>query len=205
MSKTTNDAFAKMELFTFQRAKALQTCSGDMYYFHQSNDTFLCVIADGLGSGTEANKAAKAAINAIKEAPEEDVLTLMERANTAVFSLRGAAIAVVKCDLPHARITYSGMGNIRFFALGPSDKLIYPLSTKGYLSGGPKRFKVKEYQFQYDTKFLMYSDGLVLEHVQTYLKSSLSTEKTGNLIEQTIKEKPSDDVTFILGKFPKVT
>ncbi|WP_099223413.1 PP2C family serine/threonine-protein phosphatase [Listeria costaricensis] len=198
------DLAANVELFTFQRAKSLQQYCGDMYYYLEKDHQFLCVLADGLGSGHEAHKSALAAIEVIRSAPEEDLLTMMNSANQAVASLRGAAIAIIRADLEKARITYSGMGNIRFFLIGQDGKLVYPLSTTGYLSGRRQRFSIKNFHYKPGTKFLMHSDGLVLDHVKSYLESPLCVVKTGHQIEQTIQAIPSDDVTFLLGKFPNI-
>lgn len=62
-----NKAVESNNLFVFQRSKALQQYCGDVYYTHEDENGFLYVLSDGLGSGLEANRAAKATVDAIKE------------------------------------------------------------------------------------------------------------------------------------------
>lgn len=62
-----NKAVESNNLFVFQRSKALQQYCGDVYYTHEDENGFLYVLSDGLGSGLEANRAAKATVDAIKK------------------------------------------------------------------------------------------------------------------------------------------
>ncbi|EUJ30772.1 sigma-B negative effector [Listeria floridensis FSL S10-1187] len=192
-----------VELFTFQRTKALQQYSGDMYFVTEKKGLFLCVLADGLGSGIEAHRSAKAVIETVKLNPEGELPDLMEQANQAVSGLRGAAVAMIRADLEHRKLTYTGTGNIRFYFVEPGGKVGFPLSTMGFLSGRKQLFKVKTFDFKSDSKFLIHSDGLVLKKARSFLTSPLDVIKTGHSIERQIASIPEDDVSFVLGKFPQ--
>lgn len=116
-----NKAVESNNLFVFQRSKALQQYCGDVYYTHEDENGFLYVLSDGLGSGLEANRAAKATVDAIKEDIHADITDMLEKANQAVSGLRGAAIAIIKGDYLTKTLYYTGMGNIRFYMIGMED------------------------------------------------------------------------------------
>ncbi|MBC1520262.1 SpoIIE family protein phosphatase [Listeria aquatica] len=191
-----------VELFTFQRSKDLQQYSGDMYFFTElPNNEFLCVLADGLGSGIEAHRSAKAVIDAVKEDPAEELDSLMDKCNQAVSGLRGAAVAMIRVNFVTHTLTYTGTGNIRFYFMEASGKMSFPLSTMGFLSGRKQLFKLKQFQYKPGSKFLIHSDGLKLRKVKSYLDSPISAVHTGHSIERQIASVPEDDVSFVVGKF----
>ncbi len=191
-----------VELFAFQRSKALQQYSGDMYFFTELPDNeFLCVLADGLGSGIEAHQSAKAVIDAVKSDPSEELDLLMEKCNQAVSGLRGAAVAMIRVNFAKQTLTYTGTGNIRFYFMEVTGKMSFPLSTMGFLSGRKQLFKLKQFRYQPSSKFLIHSDGLKLRKVRSYLDSSLNALHTGHRIERQIASVPEDDVSFVVGKF----
>lgn len=74
-----NKAVESNNLFVFQRSKALQQYCGDVYYTHEDENGFLYVLSDGLGSGLEANRAAKATVDAIKEDIHEILLICLKK------------------------------------------------------------------------------------------------------------------------------
>ncbi|EIA19760.1 PP2C family serine/threonine-protein phosphatase [Listeria fleischmannii] len=199
----TGTAENKIDIFTFQRAKLLQQYCGDIFYNYENDNQFLCVLADGLGSGHEAHVAAKAVIDTVKKEPEEDLVLMMEHCNQAISGLRGAAVAIIRADFDTKKLSYVGLGNIRFYMVDNHAKLSFPLSTTGFLSGKRQHFKQKVLEFKPGSKFLIHSDGLVLKKVKNYLTSSLCVVKTGHTIERLIPDIPMDDVTFVIGKFPE--
>lgn len=79
-----NKAVESNNLFVFQRSKALQQYCGDVYYTHEDENGFLYVLSDGLGSGLEANRAAKATVDAIKEDIHAD-LPICSKKRTRLF------------------------------------------------------------------------------------------------------------------------
>ncbi|MBC6297378.1 SpoIIE family protein phosphatase [Listeria sp. FSL L7-1517] len=197
-----NNTVESNNLFAFQRSKALQQYCGDVYFTHEDETGFLYVLSDGLGSGIEANRAARATIDAIKEDIHIDLTLMLEKANQAVSGLRGAAIAIIKADYLTKTIYYTGMGNIRFYMIGSEDKLVFPLSGSGFLSGRKQKYRLQTYKYKPGSKFILHSDGLVLSRVRNNLESQMCVTKLGHLIEQAILDIPSDDVTFLLGQFP---
>ncbi len=63
-----------------------------------NDDYFLCVLADGLGSGKPAFESSHAVVSTVKSNPEETVDTLMYYCNKVLLHKRGAAVAILKVD-----------------------------------------------------------------------------------------------------------
>lgn len=188
----------EVEVFIHQRIKAGNEECGDGYYYASTDDYFICVLADGLGSGRNAYESSTTVISIVEQYHHEDVETIMRRCNEELVQKRGAAVAVFKAFFSKQEFVYSCVGNIRFFLYSSSGKLTYPLPVTGYLSGKPQKFRTQSYAYEPNSKFLIYSDGFHLKS----LKSMLNTSKPLRCIAEDIRQKPlqvSDDATFIIG------
>lgn len=203
--ESSKDPNQLLDIFKFQRSKSKQKFCGDVWHLEEDKDGFFLILADGLGSGKDAHQAAQSAVDAILPlSKSNDLVNMLEEANHAVASLRGAAIAIIKADYATQTVQYIGLGNIRFFMIDEQGKMVYPLSKTGFLSGRKMQIRQQAFRYQLGSKFLIHSDGLVLKRIKYYLDSPLCVHKVGNIIEQSILDMPSDDVTFLLGQFPKM-
>ncbi len=119
------------------------------------------MVVDGLGHGLHAAQAADAALevweeNAHRVAPTE----FLERANIALRSTRGAAIAVAFADPAKRVLHYAGVGNISGCIISSA------LSTRSMISSngtvGMEMRRVQEFHYPYESGSLlvMHSDGL---------------------------------------------
>ncbi|UQD50859.1 phosphoserine phosphatase [Bacillus methanolicus] len=188
----------KIELIVHQSSKQGRTECGDSYYFTATDDYFVCVLADGLGSGPYASEASDAVVSVVEQNHHKDVETLMKECNHSLMQKRGAAVAIFKVYFKTMEFEYSCVGNIRFFLYSPSGKLTYPLPVTGYLSGRPQVFQTQRFFYEPNSKFLVYSDGLNLQGTKTLLKGYLPVESIANEI-LTKHITTSDDTTFIVG------
>ncbi|MBC2194372.1 PP2C family serine/threonine-protein phosphatase [Listeria booriae] len=198
----TGQSNVGVELYVFQRAKHLQEHCGDQILIKEDASGLLCALVDGLGSGKEAEKAAKAVTEVIDAHSSMHLRDIVAEANKAISGLRGAAIAIWYANFAKQQLTYCGIGNIRFYLLGEGDKLLFPISSTGFLSGRKQKIRTQKFDYKAGSKFLMHSDGLVLGGVKKYLFASGSIESTGHCIESNVSDIPEDDVTFIVGEFP---
>ncbi|RDI39858.1 PP2C family serine/threonine-protein phosphatase [Falsibacillus pallidus] len=188
----------EVEVFSHQTSKAGKAQCGDSYYFTATDEYFLCVLADGLGSGKYANEASSAVAQVVEENKEEDVETLMKLCNQVLLNKRGAAVAVVKAYFKTKDFVYSCVGNIRFYLYSPTGKLTYPLPVTGYLSGRPQLFSTHRYPFEEGARFLIHSDGLRISSTKSLLKDSFSLEYIAQELERSYSNA-EDDLTFIVG------
>lgn len=196
--------YRQMEVSVFQQAKPGKTCCGDGYFVMETEHYFLCLLVDGLGSGEQAKWAADRAIAAIKQAPGEDLHTLMAACNQALRVGRGAVLSMFKIFFDSGQIAFSGIGNICFMYQSPDGKVHYPLPTVGFMSGRPQSYRVQTFPYEAGSSFIIYSDGLELtaENYMTLLGSS-SLSKASMHMERLGEKKghQNDDVTLLFGKW----
>jgi len=89
-----------------------ETVSGDGWACALDGDQATVLLADGLGHGPEAAKAAEAAIGAFARAPAGDVCETVQRVHHELQTTRGAAVCAVRIDAADSSVSYSGAGNI---------------------------------------------------------------------------------------------
>lgn len=187
-----------MEAYAFQTAKEGKEYCGDSFYMKVINDTFLCVLADGLGSGKAAFDASSSVVHFVKENLEMDVETLIQECNKLLVNKRGAAVSLLKINLRKREFVYSCVGNIRFYLYTPSGKTTYPLPVTGYLSGRPQKYRTQHFSYEAGSHFLLHSDGLRLSNSKSFMQSGRPLEAIANEINRNHILK-TDDSTFILG------
>ncbi|MFT8322565.1 MAG: PP2C family serine/threonine-protein phosphatase [Bacillus sp. (in: firmicutes)] len=187
-----------IHVLAHQTIKKGKLLCGDSYFYTSTDQYFICVLADGLGSGEFANEASEAVTDIVAEFHNESVDALMEQCNRVMVKKRGAAVCVFKADYKTRNIMYSCVGNIRFFLYSPSGKLTYPLPVTGYLSGRPQNYHTQSFSYEANSKFLVFSDGFNIQGVKEMLKGYIPLRTIADTIMDKYKNT-DDDSTFILG------
>lgn len=187
----------QLEVLAYQKVKLGKSLCGDAYFFTAADEYFICVLADGLGSGEYANEASTAVTEVVKQHHELSIDALMELCNKALIRKRGAAVAIFKINFRTRQFTYSCVGNIRFFLYSKAGKLTYPLPVTGYLSGRPQAFQTRSFQYEQHSRFLIYSDGLNISGVKRVLQTSIPLDQVFKEVKGYVNN--DDDATFILG------
>ncbi|PLS15905.1 phosphoserine phosphatase [Bacillus sp. M6-12] len=189
----------RIEVIASQTSKDDMPYCGDGYFFVSTEEYFLCILADGLGSGQYAYESSHAVTEIVKEHHSESVEVLMEICNGALVNKRGAAVSILKVYFDTKQFVYSSVGNIRFFLYNPvSDKLVYPLPVTGYLSGRVQKYHTQRFDYEPQAKFILHSDGLQLQGAKSALKSYRYLEQNARMIMERDMMK-SDDTTLIIG------
>ena len=190
----------RVELVVMQEAKDSASFCGDSYYCITTESYFLCVLADGLGSGEFAYVSSNAVIEVVKKHHDLPLDELIAICNEQLANKRGAAVAIMRVFFDRDEFEIVSVGNIRFFLFLPSEKkLIYPLPVTGFLSGKSKKFKVETYRREKDSKFILFSDGMVVKGVKSKLSEhNISLKCVGEELwsENTAQ---ADDITMIIG------
>jgi phosphoserine phosphatase RsbX len=188
----------RINVYGYQVSKKNQDVCGDLYFWIETKDYFLCALSDGLGSGEAANKASSAVINVIEQSHDDDVQTLMGKCNHALKFTRGAAVAIMKVYFESKEFVYSCVGNVNFYLYYPSDKVIYPLPVMGYLSGKPQLFNTQRYSYIPNSKFLFHSDGVKPRSIKSLLRTSVNLNELVMRVRQN-EDLRTDDFTFVAG------
>ena len=189
---------SKVQVIASQSPKKGKVLCGDDYFFEVTDEYFICVIADGLGSGEFAHESSRAVTNVVREFQDEEVEEIMERCNQALQRKRGAAVAIFKVDFTKKEFQYSCVGNIRFYFYPPNGKMIYPLPVTGYLSGRKQRFHTQRFTYIPASKFFIHSDGFEMKGTKSFLRNAGSLEETAKKLEGQ-NSALNDDITFIFG------
>jgi len=141
------------------RAKQGQSISGDVYVVREyAEGSVLVSVIDGLGGGSEAERAARLAADVLEQYPDYPLQDLIRRSHTALHSTRGAVIGVLRLELASSHATYVGVGNIGVQVY--SRQSIKPISKNGIL--GFRLPTLLELRYVYDPGdiFVLYSDGV---------------------------------------------
>jgi anti-sigma regulatory factor (Ser/Thr protein kinase) len=78
--------------------------------FSEEGATFL--LADGLGHGPDARRAAASAVDALHSHPREAAVRIVDRAHMKLRPTRGAAVAVMRHEAASGELAFAGVGNI---------------------------------------------------------------------------------------------
>ena len=189
---------SRVQLIASQSPKQGKMLCGDDYYFEVTDNYFICVLADGLGSGEHAHESSRTVTDVVREFQGQDVDDIMMHCNQALQGKRGAAVAILKVDFKKKDFQYSCVGNIRFYLYPPNGKMIYPLPVTGYLSGRKQHFRTQRFTYTPSTKFFIHSDGFEMKGTKNFLRCAGSLEEAAKKLESQ-NSALNDDITFIFG------
>lgn len=187
-----------LEAHAFQTAKGSNMFCGDSFYLSLKEDYFICVLADGLGSGQFAHEASRAVTSVVESNPKETINTLMDHCNQVLIRKRGAAVAILRVDFKKRIYEYSCVGNIRFFVHTSNNKLVYPMPVRGFLSGRPQKFRTHRYSYEENSAFLLHSDGFININTRELLGSKQSVWAMTDRLKA-VQKNTNDDMSFIVG------
>ena len=134
---------------------------GDNWDFRTTRSTVRVMVADGLGHGPIAARAANTAIGAFGgtdrlPGPEAIVHAL----HAALRSTRGAAVAVVELDLISRVVRFSGVGNIAAILEVGGHKAKGLLSNNGIAGHEARRIQEFSAEWPAHGALIVHSDGL---------------------------------------------
>lgn len=148
------------------RALVGERISGDAGYVHRFEDGFLVAVADGLGHGPDARRAADAVLEPVRQDPGRPLEVLLERASEAAGATRGAAMSLARWFAPDGRLRAAGVGNVsvRGRGLGRAWRLPTDAGVLGPRHRAPQRLRVHEFALQRGQVLVVATDGLQNRH-----------------------------------------
>lgn len=90
-----------------------QSESGDRCVVQIANGSVTFAVIDGLGHGSEAASASRAAVEVLESHADEGIVALFHRCHERLRSTRGAAMTVARYDAGAGSVKWLGAGNVR--------------------------------------------------------------------------------------------
>ena len=152
-------AATTLELGVVCQPKAGEEVCGDDWGIVAHQHKYSLAVADGLGHGPDAHKAARVAIDTLHRHPDASPAAVMEDIHAAARATRGAAVAVCELDPAQRVCRFAGVGNISCAVI--VDASARRLVSHNGIVGHSVR-KIQEFSAPWpDTALMvMHSDGI---------------------------------------------
>ncbi|MFD2043842.1 SpoIIE family protein phosphatase [Ornithinibacillus salinisoli] len=191
----------KVQVAVYQKPKKGNTCCGDSYYYIETENAFVCALADGLGSGVYAKESSDVVINIIKENVHDHVEELVKKCNVELFGKRGVVLGIFKIDYIVRNYSFSSIGNIGFISITKDKKKKRNIPNSGYLSGFRKKFKILQENLEAQMNFVMFTDGVTNCELSSNFYIHSDVDDITKSFEVQSDSKRDDDTTLIAMRY----
>lgn len=148
-----------LEIGAVSLPKAGETVPGDDWAMMADDHRATVLVADGLGHGPEAARAARAATSVLREHPLDPPEGLIGRCHEALTPTRGAAVATARIDPGSGQGSLAGVGNISArVQVGARQRNL--VSHNGTVGHNVRRIQEFAFPFPADALLILHSDGL---------------------------------------------
>jgi hypothetical protein len=148
----------RLQIGSASRICAGQRVCGDQFGIFRRGHETLIIVADGLGHGPEANVAARAACDFVKDNLTNDLDNLMTMLNEALAHTRGAAVTLLHVDMVSGEIRHTGVGNVQL--VSRSQNRINPVPVPGVVGAGLRKIVTSRFQLSDGDFIVVYTDGI---------------------------------------------
>jgi anti-sigma regulatory factor (Ser/Thr protein kinase) len=132
---------------------------GDTWRIADGGATIALLVTDGLGHGSPAAAASRAAALAFSGRPFDEPSEAMQHLHRSLLGGRGAVAACAQLHAGQARIDYAGIGNISGTIVEP-ERSRGMVSYNGTLGAQLSRTRQFAYDWPPNSLVVMHSDGL---------------------------------------------
>lgn len=136
-----------------------ESVCGDQWLYREHEEGCTVLMADGLGHGVDANRAAQAAVEVLRDTLDFDPVRLMDAVHRRLRASRGAAVAIATIQTQQQRVRFCGLGNISAIIFGPS-KAQHLVSLNGTAGHAARRLQEFTYDWTPDSSLVLHSDGI---------------------------------------------
>lgn len=183
------------DLGQMQRNYPGETLCGDSVLIRSTAEHTLVALADGLGHGPDAHRAAGAFVEALlanSGTPSE----LMQGAHRALSGTRGAVAMILRFNHELQTLDCTGVGNIECLAIAHAS--IRPVSTPGVVGHNVRRITEASYATLPGDWFALVSDGISLRASFDGYRS-LDAQRAAELIVEN-HSRGNDDASCVVIK-----
>ncbi|WP_404456657.1 protein phosphatase 2C domain-containing protein [Virgibacillus necropolis] len=150
----------KVEVDAYQKAKKGNFYCGDSYFYTETENEFICALADGLGSGEFARESSQVVVEIIGENIHASIEQIIKRCNEKLTGKRGVVLGILKIDFKMKSYSFSSIGNIGVMTIMQDGRKKRNIPNAGYLAGYHRKFKVETGNLDQTMNFIMFSDGV---------------------------------------------
>lgn len=194
-------SFERPEIGVVQVPIPGEDICGDQWTIETSGNCRTLLLADGLGHGPDAAKAANAAVGILQNHPDLAPGALIEAIHMALRSTRGAAVAAARLDPERRIVTFAGVGNIsaKIAATGESER--HMVSTNGTAGAEARHIREFNYPWPEGALVILHSDGIAT-HWQLGSYSGLAARDPGLIAGVIYRDhaRGNDDATIVVFK-----
>ncbi len=141
-------------------AKAGEVACGDIWALELDGEDYSLLVADGLGHGPEAARAARAATEVLAKHPTVAPSEVLHLAHLALASTRGAAAGIARFNSLRPQAVFAGIGNIAARVESATSRQRQLVSQNGTLGHALRKVQEVPFDFPGDTALILHSDGL---------------------------------------------
>jgi len=188
----------KVETAVFQKAKKNQYCCGDSYFYTETENEYICALADGLGSGEFAKESSEIVISIIRDNIDANVEQLIKKCNQKLSGKRGAVIGILRIDFRTHQYSFSSIGNIGVLTINANGEKKRNIPNAGYLAGYHRPFKIMTGGLEHAARFILFSDGVTDNDLsQRFLLNKDVHQVVQTFADYTDGVTRTDDTTLI--------
>lgn len=133
-------------------------CGDQCGVWQGDGERVLLALADGLGHGPEAAKAAQAALHVIGNSRTQSCEAIFAQCNDKLRSTRGVALALALIEPTLGRLRFAAVGNVRAVLLHGERELRLG-SARGIVGAGYNGLAPETLAFDANDSLFLYSDG----------------------------------------------
>ena len=136
-----------------------ETACGDAFVFSSGAAGATLLVADGLGHGPEASRAAQSAADVMARHADQEAIRILDLAHARLKPTRGAAVAVVRHQPGAAELDFAGVGNIAATIVDGTARRA-AVSHNGIVGHNVHKSEAFRYPWPAGALLVAHSDGL---------------------------------------------
>jgi hypothetical protein len=183
----------------FVRPMPGETIAGDGCLVETCARGVVVALADGLGHGPEAARAANAFLDCVRACRDEALGTLFTRAHEALRKTRGAVAVVARFDETNERVEIAGVGNVTPIVASRVEEPRLVVMPVGFVGGTFRSVRPQSLEFHAGDVLLLHTDGVLARFELDPSLRSLSPAALARALV-TMHGSPSDDAACLVAK-----
>ena len=136
-----------------------ETACGDAWRMAEDDEGACLMVADGLGHGPDASRAANSAIDVLEKYASQASERILDLAHAKLRPTRGAAVAVARHSRGAQTLSYAGVGNIASVVVDGAARRAM-VSHNGIVGHNIHKSQAFEYAWPVGALLVAHSDGL---------------------------------------------